>query len=393
MTQAHRPPITSIALLGLVQILVWGGSFFLMAVLASPVIAETGWARQWVYGALSLGILVYGLLAPCSGRLILRYGGRVLLCSSGIITAAGLLVLAMAGSLPVFLLGWAILGVGMAAGLYDALFATLGHVYGPNARSAITGVTLISGFATTVVWPAVAVLIAYCGWRQACCVYAVLLLLLVWPMYAKALPAPGLANAGSGAPPGDSAQVDARLYALLAAIFTLAAVVMTAMSVHLIALLEGRGYSLAGAVSMGALLGPSQVGSRVVDMLARKRHPVWTTCISVSLVLAGLLLIALLPGAAALGVMLYGAGNGLRAIVRGTLPLSLVAAADYPVLMGRMARPALLGQAATPLVGGYLIDAWGAGAAWLVLCGLAVLNLLLVLLLARRLPRWTALPA
>ncbi|MGP4129809.1 hypothetical protein OJE16_08585 [Pantoea tagorei] len=51
-----------------------------------------------------------------------------------------------------------------------------------------------------------------------------------------------------------------------------------------------------------------------------------------------------------------------------------------------MARPALIGQALTPLAGGYLFETLGASATLWLLCALALLNVALVLLLKKRLP-------
>ena len=159
MNQRNKPGVLAVIVLGLVQILSWGGSFYMMAVMAAPIVAETGWSQQWVYGALSLGILVSGLLAPLSGRIIARTGGRMLLALSGAVMAVGLAVMGLSHSLPLFLGAWVAIGVGMAMGLYDALFATLGTRYGSQARSAITSITLISGFCTSLVWPGIALLI------------------------------------------------------------------------------------------------------------------------------------------------------------------------------------------------------------------------------------------
>jgi predicted MFS family arabinose efflux permease len=382
--QIRLPGVVGISLLGLLQILVWGGSFFLMAVMAEPIMDETGWASQWVYGALSLSILVSALLAPLTSRLIARYGGRPVLASSGLGVAIGLFLLATASSLPLFLLAWAVIGVGMALGLYEALFAALGAAYGERAGSAITGVTLISGFATTLSWPAVALAIEHLGWRDTCLAYGVLLVMVVAPAYFWALPRGGVPRAKSNVAVEQPLSIDSRTYLLLTLIFALGAVIMTAMSVQLVSLLQGQGYSLAAAIGLSALLGPSQVGSRVLQVFARKRHPIWTTLISVVLVAIGLVLVAAAPALTALGLVLYGAGNGLRAIVRGLLPLALMSPAQYVLLMGRMARPSLIGQALTPLAGGYLAQTLGAGSVLASLGGLALLNVLLVLLLMRR---------
>lgn len=380
------PGLTGILLLGVVQIIAWGGSFYIMAVLAAPISRETGWSQQWIYGALSLAILVSGMLAPLSGRIIARTGGRAMLAASGGILALGLTLVGLSHTLWLFLLAWTIIGVGMAMGLYDALFATLGTLYGGTARRAITSITLISGFCTTLVWPFCALLIAWLGWRHACFAYAALLLISVFPAYLYSLPAGGGQTSGTARNKisGKQAAIPRDLFWLLCAIFTLASVVMTAVSVQLITLLQSQGYTLAAALAISAVLGPCQVASRVVDMAFRRGHPVWTTLFSVGLVALGLVMLALFPQLALIGMLLYGAGNGLRAIVRGTLPLALVKPEEYAIIAGRMARPALIGQALTPLVGGWIFQHFGAQATLLLLCVLALLNVLLTLVLKSR---------
>ncbi|MGP4129808.1 MFS transporter [Pantoea tagorei] len=277
MNQRNKPSVSAVVVLGLVQILSWGGSFYLMAVMAAPIVAETGWSQQWVYGALSLGILVSGLLAPLCGRIIARTGGRMLLALSGAVMAAGLVVMGLSHSLPLFLGAWVIIGVGMAMGLYDALFATLGTCYGGQARSAITSITLISGFCTTLVWPGTALLIHLLSWRGACFAIAAMLLLLVLPASVYALPNKAVAvKAKATSAPAPQSDIAPSLFWLLCAIFTLASVIMTAMSVQLIALLQASGYTLAAALGLSAILGPCQVGSRIVDILFKRGHPIWT---------------------------------------------------------------------------------------------------------------------
>lgn len=372
--------------LGMVQILVWGGSFFLMAVIADPIMKETGWTSQAVYGALSLGILVSAFLAPLTSQLIARWGGRCILASSGLAIAIGLLLMAWTTSLPMFMAAWAIIGVGMALGFFEALFATLGAIYGARASSAITGVTLFSGFATSIVWPLVAFVIEHLGWRATCVVYALLLLISVAPIYYWVLPKQLISPVNSKKNPLAVVAFDRRIYILLTTIFTLAAVIMTAMSVHLLLLLQGQGYSTAAAIGLSTLMGPSQVASRVLQLLSRKRHPIWTTLICVVLVATGLIIVAAYPAAASIALVLYGAGNGLRAIVRGLLPLALMSQAQYVLLMGRMARPALIAQAITPLAGGYLMHTMSTGFVWGVLCAISIVNVLLVIMLIRSIP-------
>lgn len=376
--QIPLPTTPGIFCLGALQILVWGGSFFLLAVMGEPIARETGWGSHWVYGALSLGLMTSALLAPLSSRLVSRHGGRVQLAGSGMIVAAGLAIMAASQTLPVFILAWVVIGVGMAAGLYEALFATLGALYAERAGRAITGITLISGFATTLTWPAVAWLIEHVGWRYTCIGYAVLLVLAT-PLYLKVLPQVRRLEVRAATTPVDSNGLDRRLYLRLIWIFALGAIIMTAVSVQLVAVLQGLGHSLASAIALAALLGPSQVSSRILQMLAGKRHPIWTALISVVLIAVGLFLVACAPGATAVGLVLFGLGNGLRAIVRGLLPLALMPPAQYVALMGKMSRPSLIGQAITPLACGYLQQHFGAMGVLSVLCVLALISLVLVL--------------
>ena len=380
--QFPRP--LGIVCLGILQILVWGGSFFLMAVMADPISRDTGWPSQWVYGALSLSLMVSALCAPLSSRLVARYGGRPQMAASGAAVAVGLLIMAASHSLVVFLLAWVVIGVGMAMGLYEALFSTLGGLYGEGAGKAITGITLIAGFASTLSWPTVALAIEHLGWRTTCVCYAVVLLLVVAPLYWRVLPPGGQVEVRKAQQNSAAVGVDRQLYLLLTGMFAIGAIIMTAIAVQLVAVLQGLGHSLPVAIGLAAMLGPSQVASRVLQILAGKRHPIWTALAWVSLVLVGLLLVTLVPAATAVGLLVFGCGNGLRAIVRGLLPLAMMPPAQYVLLMGRMSRPSLIGQALTPLVGGYLFEHFGSMGVLVTLCLLALVNVVLVGMVMRR---------
>ncbi|WP_407518549.1 MFS transporter [Methylobacterium oryzisoli] len=368
--------------LGLVEILNWGTSYYLLAVLAGPVAADTGWPLPWIVGSLSAGLLVAGLALPRIGRAIGRHGGRPVLATASAVLALGLAVIGLAPSLPVFVAGWLILGLGMGAGLYDAAFATLGRLYGAAARPAISAVTLWGGFASTVCWPLSAVLVAQCGWRGTCLVYAGLHLAVSLPLILRALPpapprpeaAPGEEPSGTGPRAGEQ-----RAFRLLAAIMTVGGAASAIVSVHLLTLLQAQGLALAAAVALGALIGPAQVGARVIEMANRGRHhPLWTLTAAMGLVALGLALLWAGIPAVGLALVCYGAGNGLASIARGTLPLALFGPARYAALVGRLALPNLLAQALAPSLGALLIARGGPEAALALLAALAATNVVLV---------------
>ena len=170
------------------QIFAWGSSYYLIAVLAGPIAVETGWAQAWIVGGVSLGLLTAGAISPWVGRAIAALGGRPVLAVSAGFLAAGLLTLALARSLPVYVAAWLVIGLGMGAGLYDPAFATLGRLYGHGGRSAITALTLFGGFASTICWPLSAFLEAHLGWRGACVAYAGFQLFVALPIYVLVVP-------------------------------------------------------------------------------------------------------------------------------------------------------------------------------------------------------------
>src|ERR1700684_1247027 len=134
-----------ISALGVTQILAWGSSYYLPAVLAAPIARDTGWPLTWIVGGLSFGVLVAALVSAHVGRAIERSGGRPVLALSAIAIGVGQIGLAAAPTLPFYITGWLIMGLGMGAGLYDAAFGTLGRFYGRDARAAITTLTLFGG--------------------------------------------------------------------------------------------------------------------------------------------------------------------------------------------------------------------------------------------------------
>jgi hypothetical protein len=102
------------------------------------------------------------------GRAIQKQGGRPILAGGSVFLAVGLIGLAVAPNITSYLVAWTVLGIGMASGLYDAAFATLGRLYGAAARGTITALTLIAGFSSTICWPLSALLVKTLGWRKAC---------------------------------------------------------------------------------------------------------------------------------------------------------------------------------------------------------------------------------
>ena len=376
-----------ITALGIAQILAWGTSFYFPAVFAGPIVADAGWSLGYVVGGTSVGLLVAGLISPQVGKIIDVRGGRPILLASSLFYAAGLIGIGLAPALPVYLMAWVLLGIGMGTGLYDAVFAALGRMYGSAARGPITNLTLFGGFASTVCWPLSAFMIEHIGWREACFVYAGLHVLVALPLQMAVIRrAPKSAaamhedTAQSTSPPAIANET--LIFALLALVLSIAAGIGSIVVVHLLIFLQARGVDFAVAVSLGTLFGPAQVGARVVERLFGSRyHPIWTMIGSCTLMAVGLLLLAGRFPILLLVILLYGAGYGISWIGRGTLPLALFGPVRFPRLMGKLAFPSLIVQALAPSAGALLIEASGADATVGVLTVLASINVVLIGLL------------
>ena len=375
-------------LLGVAQTLAWGSTYYLPAVLAPVVVQDLGADPTLVYGAFSLAMLISGLAAPGVGKLIERLGGRpVLVVSSGVLSA-GLVLLTVVPGIWGWCLGWVVLGFGMALGLYEAAFATLGMLYGRDARRPITIVTLCAGFASTWGWPTSAALVPMLGWRGTCLAYVAVNLLLVLPLYLLLPRGHGTAPAGKAAAapvaPVGGAQ---RAFLLLAVFFTLRSLISGVIAVHFVALFGGLGLGVAAAVAVGALQGPAQVGGRLLEFtLGSKAHPLDVAKAGALLLPLGAGCVLLLsPGevglAAAAFMLLYGASNGILTISKGQVPLVLFGPQGYPVLMGRLALPMLVAQAVAPTLAAPVVAVLPAGVSFGLILALSALALGCLLLL------------
>jgi MFS family permease len=233
-----RSKTGTVVALGTAQTLSWASSYYLPAVLVGPMARDLGVSQPTIFAAFSAALLVSALLGPQAGRAIDRYGGRPVLVGSNLLFAIGLAGLASAHGPVTLFAAWAVLGLAMGCGLYEAAFAALVRLYGRDSRSAITGITLLAGFASTVGWPLTTWLSGEVGWRGACLAWAALHLVLgmplnAWLPRAPASAAPAEKPAADAAPAavGDGSAM--RTTVLLSYAFAATWFVSTAMAAHL----------------------------------------------------------------------------------------------------------------------------------------------------------------
>ena len=384
-------PWRAVPVLGITQILSWGTIFYTPVLIVPLIAAERGWSISFAMGGFSVGLLVGGLVAPYVGRSIDRFGGHVVMTIGSLIGGLGLALIVFAAHPVAYYAVWMVLGIAMAANLYDAAFATLGRIFGLGARRPITALTLAGGFASTVSWPATHFLLDRVSWGGTYLVYAGLLAFIAAPLHAVALPRnrfeADVPAQGGLEEPAKVLPPYGLQFILVASAFASYAFVPSGLSAHLLAIFARTGIDAGTVVWIGALFGPAQVGARLVEFaFGRNLHPLWVVRFALSTLLCAFTMLAMLGvsiGTAVAFAIMFGGANGLVTITRGAVPLALFGASGYGRLMGRLASPFLLVQSSAPLIMAFTIEHTSDPAALALAAGFASIALICFVLLRR----------
>jgi len=366
--------------LGVAQLIAWGTLYYTIAVLAEPMRNALALSKTAVYGAFSLSLALAGGLTPWAGRLVDRHGGRVVLAASTVCGAAGLALLAGATGWAHLLLGYGVLGIAMALGLYEVCFAAIAQAIPSHYRPSVTGLTLIAGLASSAFWPLSHHLEAAYGFRTVFAVYA-LLLLLCLPVYLLLLPRAGhrIDRPHRASSYADvERQLGCHCARGLALSFAGATAVGAAVSAHLLTALASVDIDADSAVWLAGSIGVLQVLGRSAE-LARTKPLSGTRLGTLSLgaltISIGVLLLAdRLPGSALLFAVLYGASNGVLTIVKAVVPMQLFGHEQPGLLVAGFASPSLIARAFAPLAFAQLSAYAGTYGALVCICALALVS-------------------
>lgn len=375
-----------VSIIGIAQTIAWASTYYLPAVLAAPIARDLGLRSSDLFGLFSVSLIVAALAGPLAGRLIDRLGGKPVLVGTSLLFALCLVLMAKSTAVWHLVVAWVGIGIGIASGLYEAAFATVVRLYGQQARSSITGITLIAGFASTIGWPLTSYLEVTYDWRVACLTWAAMNALVCLPLYCR-LPKEvrAIAPLKTAQPVKHKARGNDSRILLLSFMFAATGFTSAAMAAHLPGLLQAAGISAASAILVGMLIGPSQVGARLLEFtLLKKLKPVFSAKLAVVMHPIGALLLLIFgaPLAMIFGV-LHGAGNGMLTIVKGALPLDIFGSDGYGERQGLLMAPARISQALAPWLFGLVIAQWGASALFLT-ATLGVLSLGALHLLNRK---------
>lgn len=375
-----RGPWRAVPVLGVTQILGWGTIFYPVVLTAPLIAADHSWSTPFAISGFSVGLLVQGVVSRKVGALIDRYGGHAVMPLGSLAGAAGLSALAHANSAASYLATWAFIGLAMSMSMHDTAVASIGRIFGAAARRPITMLSIIGGFASAISWSATHFLIDAVGWQRTYLIYAAVLALIAAPLHRWALPR---YQAGREAPESVPLKgplpATGTVFFLVATGFAAWIFVPTGLFPHLLAMFERFGIDPATAVAIGAVIGPSGVCARVLEMLAgRDVHPLYLVRGVLLLLLASFALLAfagISTSVALVFAMSFGIANGLMLVARGTLPLALFGPAGYGHLIGRIITPMLIIQAGAPFVISVLASKLSDPAALSVIAVFALLSL------------------
>ncbi len=351
----------TVSALALGQLLTWAALFYGFSSYVLPMQRELGWDKPLLMGAYTLGLAVWGSASFAIGAAIDRGRGRAVMTWGAAAGGIGCIVWSQVGSPWEFYAAWALLGVAMAATLYEPAFAILTKRYPERWRDGVTALTLVGGFASTLSFPAVAALQSGLGWRASLVVIGAVML-AVAPLHHWALRGPALVAAAASAPEKDDTTLRGALrdaaFWLLTSCFALYAFVQAGLWAHVMPAFAAKGVAQSDALAVIVCFGPAQVAGRLVYAWLGRG---WSLRILGVAVLAGMSL-ALLQFAlghsltALIGfALLFGVSNGLLTIVRGGVVPLYFGRTHVGRISGLMSGMGLVARAGAPLAVAWLL--------------------------------------
>ena len=346
------------------QLITWGSVFYGFALLMAPVEQALGLSRAQSSLAFSLALLAEGVMAWTVGRWIDRGHERTVMTGGSLVMAAGLFAHSFVQNAAGFYAVWIVLGAALAATLYNPAFAIVTRRFPDDFRRAIITLTFLGGLASTVFIPLVAGLVSALGWRHALWVLAAIHLFVCVPLHARVLRHAPPARAKTDAPTGTAAPLPVSHYLrsapfLLVGVFVVLLMAVTvALPPHMVSLLRESGLPESWAIAIPASIGLVQVLGRALLYFFEHRFDLHLANRLIPCLIP-LGLVALLAGgghagAALLFVALYGMGNGMLTIVKGTAIAQYVNRDHVATLNGALGLPSAIARAVAPLMLGLL---------------------------------------
>ncbi|MEQ7009320.1 MFS transporter [Actinopolymorpha sp. B17G11] len=247
----------------------YGVLYYAFPVMATQISATTGWSTISITAGFSAAQLIAALVGIPVGRWLDHHGPRLVMTAGSALAVLATVMIALAPSLPLFIVAWLLAGVAMGAVFYPPAFTALTRWYGEHRVRALTWLTLAAGLASTVFAPTTARLLQEWGWRNTFLILAAVLAVVTipahwWGLRAPwpALPAPALTRADAQATNTPAAIVRSLPFVAITTGLSLASFAAFAAVISLVPLLLERGLDTGTAALALGLGGAGQVAGR-----------------------------------------------------------------------------------------------------------------------------------
>ena len=387
-------PFTSrarlIGVLAVGQVVSWGTGFDMLAILGPRIGQELAIANEVVFAGLTVMMTISALCGPLLGRTLVRRGAAPVLLAGSLLFTAGFVVLAFAGGVISYVLGWIVMGLAATCGLTTAAHTAVVERVGAESGRSLTLLMVFTGLSAAVFLPVTTVADQHLGWRGTLLVYACLQIFVLLPLYVFVLPGRRTSNTqgtSKGAAVSTSPVDTRRAFLLLAAMTTLSAFTAFGFSPLLPLLLVHAGASQSLAVQLAAVRSVLAIMARGLDFLLGKHGNPFVTCmIGLGMLLASFVLLLVFAPAmpAFIGfIIFFGFGAGVLTVSRAVLPLAVFSPEQYGLQAARISLPQNLAIAVAPVIFTLALDRGGVAAMLTIAAVLISISFLLLIVLWR----------
>lgn len=365
--------------LGISQIMGYGTLMYAYAVLLPHMATDLGLSLSTAFGILSLGLFFGGLVSPIAGTLVDTFGGRWVMVGGSIVAGLSLTLLSLVeGRYGLFFAILLAEGAGMFV-LYNVAFASITRLdLKIPAKQSISIISLFGGIASTIFWPLTLALYNQLGWETTWVVLGIVYLVIATPIHFFLLSGkeknPDAASAKNSSDwPELQGKARKRGMLWMVVSFIFSGYLMGAVMTLWVTNVQDLGHTAAMAAIAGAIIGPFKTIGRFFEMLvSRNMYPMVTYILAMSLMLCGFLVLLTLgftlPGVI-LGAALYGMGDGIKTIARGTLPLALFGQKGYGARLGWISFVQMGVNASAPFIFAWMTQSFGG---WYSFLGMTV---------------------
>lgn len=366
----RSPTVRAVAALSLTQLIGWGSTFYLPAVIGPAIARELGVGLPMVMAGPTIMLVVMAMVSWPLSSIFERHGTRPIMAFGSAMGTIGLLLMSLANGPVSYVLSWIILGLAGACMLTTPAQIAVSEVAGEKTHQALGVLILAGGLTSTIVWPATGLLQAQWGWRMTSLTYAALMLLVCLPLHWIAL-ARHPRERSIVTATAEPSPIDRPSFTLLALSFAANGFVTWGFALTIIILFEAAGIEHASALAAAACIGIAQWAGRMVDFLGGRRWSGFLTGLVGSALFPLSFVVLLMTSnfvGAILFAVLYGIASGVTAVTRATLPLQIFPAGAYARASAQLAVPLNLSFAAAPPVFTAIMTSAGPHAAlWLAL--------------------------